>query len=68
MTDPPDPNATAAYQPNPPTAPAGERFAPGALLAGRYRLVAALGVCPSIAFRGWIRIIRWPVASGHSMW
>ena len=43
MTDPPDPNATAAYQPNPPTAPAGERFAPGALLAGRYRIVAALG-------------------------
>ena len=43
MSDPPDPDATRAYQPAPPTAPAGERFAPGALLAGRYRIVAALG-------------------------
>jgi hypothetical protein len=43
MSDPTDPGATGAYQPNPPAAPAGERFAPGALLAGRYRIVAALG-------------------------
>ena len=43
MSDPPEPDATGAYQPTPPTAPAGERFAPGALLAGRYRIVAALG-------------------------
>src|SRR6266436_5915466 len=43
MSDPTDPGATSAYQPTPPTAPAGERFAPGALLAGRYRIVAALG-------------------------
>src|SRR6516225_8394971 len=34
-----DPNATGAYDPPPPA----ERFAPGTLLAGRYRLVAALG-------------------------
>jgi serine/threonine protein kinase len=43
MSDPTDPGATGAYQPNPPAAPAAERFAPGALLAGRYRIVAALG-------------------------
>ena len=43
MSDSTDPDATAAHQPNPPTAPIGERFAPGALLAGRYRIVAALG-------------------------
>ena len=34
-----DPNATGAYDPPPPA----DRFAPGTLLAGRYRLVAALG-------------------------
>jgi serine/threonine-protein kinase len=43
MSDLTDPDATAAHQPNPPTAPAGERFATGALLAGRYRIVAAVG-------------------------
>src|SRR5262245_24191235 len=43
MSDPSDPDATGAYQPARPTAAAGERFAPGALLAGRYRIVAALG-------------------------
>jgi serine/threonine protein kinase len=43
MSDPPEPAATGAYQPTPPTAPAGERFAPGDLLAGRYHIVAALG-------------------------
>src|SRR6516165_2914394 len=43
MSDPTDPDATAAHQPNPPTASAAERFAPGTLLAGRYRIVAALG-------------------------
>src|SRR5438874_12565848 len=37
----PDPNATGAYDAAAP-APA-ERFAPGAVLAGRYRIVAALG-------------------------
>ncbi len=43
MSDLTNTDATGAYQPTPPTAPAGERFAPGALLAGRYRIVAALG-------------------------
>src|SRR6516165_2961727 len=43
MSDPTDPDATAAHQPNPPTASAAERFAPGTLIAGRYRIVAALG-------------------------
>src|SRR4051794_4159059 len=43
MSDLPDPDATGAYQPPPPAPPAGERFAPGVLLAGRYRIVAALG-------------------------
>ena len=39
----PDPGLTGTYaQPLAPV-PAGERFAPGALLAGRYRIVAALG-------------------------
>src|SRR5438045_4606910 len=37
----PDPNATGAYDASAST-PA-ERFAPGAVLAGRYRIVAALG-------------------------
>jgi hypothetical protein len=38
MSDQPDPDATGAYQPAPPTAPTGERFSPGAMLAGRYRI------------------------------
>src|SRR5436305_13991588 len=37
----PDPGATGAYEPSALT-PA-ERFAPGAVLAGRYRIVAPLG-------------------------
>jgi eukaryotic-like serine/threonine-protein kinase len=36
-----DPDATKAYTPQPPAA--GERFAPGQMLADRYRIVAALG-------------------------
>jgi hypothetical protein len=36
---PPDPDVTGAYR----SPPAADRFAPGTLLAGRYRLVAALG-------------------------
>src|SRR5207245_3818322 len=43
MSDPPDPDATGTYHPPPPARPAGESFAPGALLGGRYRIVAALG-------------------------
>src|SRR5262249_31624331 len=43
MSDPSDPDATGASHPAPPTAPAGERLAPGARLAGRYRILAALG-------------------------
>jgi hypothetical protein len=35
----PDPNATSGYEPPPPARP----FTPGTLLAGRFRLVAALG-------------------------
>jgi serine/threonine protein kinase len=35
-------DSTRAYQPPPSPAP-GERFAPGSLLAGRYRIVARLG-------------------------
>jgi hypothetical protein len=35
-------DATGAYHPLP-AGPPGERFAPGAVLAGRYRIVAALG-------------------------
>lgn len=45
MPERPDPDATGAYRPDPPsppTAPA-ERFAPGVLLASRYRIVAPLG-------------------------
>jgi serine/threonine-protein kinase len=38
----PDPNATGAYDAAAAPTPA-ERFAPGAVLAGRYRIVAALG-------------------------
>ena len=43
MSDPSDPDATGASHPAPPTAPSGERFATGARLAGRYRILAALG-------------------------
>jgi Protein kinase domain len=39
--DRPDPDLTGAYTPQP--ASTGERFAPGQMLAGRYRVVAALG-------------------------
>jgi hypothetical protein len=42
MSDPSDPDATGASHPAPPTAPAGERFATGARLAGRSRIIAAL--------------------------
>src|SRR4051794_30252765 len=42
MPDHPDPDATGAFTPSPPGLPA-ERFAPGALLCGRYRIVAPLG-------------------------
>jgi serine/threonine-protein kinase len=38
----PDPEITGAYAPETPPLP-GERFAPGSLLAGRYRIVSALG-------------------------
>ncbi len=38
----PDPDRTGGYDPPAPAAPA-ERFAPGALLASRYRIVAPLG-------------------------
>ena len=38
MSDPSDPDATGAYHPAPPTAPA-DGAAPAALLAGRYRIV-----------------------------
>jgi len=43
MSDPSDLDATEAYHPPPPTASAGERFAPGARLAGHDRIIAALG-------------------------
>jgi serine/threonine-protein kinase len=43
MSDTGDLYATGAYHHATPPPPAGERFAPGALLAGRYRIVAALG-------------------------
>src|SRR5687768_13253679 len=40
----PDPVPTNAYQPElPAPSRSAERFAPGALLAGRYRVVAQLG-------------------------
>ena len=38
MCDPPDSDATGTY--HPPHISAGESFAPGAVLAGRYRIVA----------------------------
>src|SRR4051794_4460179 len=43
MPDQPDPDATGAYRPDPSPPAAPERFAPGKLLAGRYRVVAPLG-------------------------
>src|SRR5262249_58711263 len=43
MSTPPDRDDTGTYHPASAAPPAGERFAPGALLAGRYRIVAALG-------------------------
>src|SRR6266446_6427227 len=43
MPDQPDPDATGPYRPNSPRPPAAERFTPGTLLAGRYRIVAPLG-------------------------
>src|SRR6516162_1223326 len=42
MTPPPDQDATGAYVPHPPPDRV-ERFAPGEVLAGRYRIVAPLG-------------------------
>src|SRR5262245_14554124 len=38
-----EPLPTGPYQPAPPSEPGGPRFAPGAVLAGRYRVVALLG-------------------------
>src|SRR5262249_1165020 len=43
MSDPPDPDATGPYQTPSPAPPPGDRLAPGVVLAGRYRIVAALG-------------------------
>src|SRR5262249_2855144 len=43
MSNSADPDATGAYHPPPPVRGAAERFAPGALLAGRSRIGAALG-------------------------
>src|SRR6516164_11362059 len=40
---PPDPDATGPYRPDGPAPPPAERFTPGTLLAGRYRVVAPLG-------------------------
>ena len=37
------PGHHGAYDPAPPAAPASERFVAGALLAGHYRIIAALG-------------------------
>jgi serine/threonine-protein kinase len=42
MPDGPDPDATPAYRPSQ-SPPGAERFAPGTLLAGRYRIVILLG-------------------------
>ena len=42
MYDRPDPDASGTYHPPPPLIPTGESFGPGAVLAGRYRIVAAL--------------------------
>lgn len=43
MPDQPDPDATGAYRPDSSPPSAAERFVPGTLLAGRYRIVAPLG-------------------------
>src|SRR5260370_27977575 len=43
MPDQPDPDASGACRPDLPPPPAPERFTPGTLLAGRYRIVAPLG-------------------------
>src|SRR5262249_5276951 len=43
MSTPPDRDDPGTYHPASAAPPAVERFAPGALLAGRYRIVAALG-------------------------
>jgi hypothetical protein len=43
MSNTADLDATGAYHPPPPAPPAGERFAPGALLVGWYRVVTAPG-------------------------
>jgi hypothetical protein len=51
MSDPLDPDATGTDHPPPPLIPAGESFAPGALLTGRYRIVAA----PRQVLRGPLR-------------
>jgi hypothetical protein len=51
MSDPPDPNATGTDRPPPLLIPAGKSFAPGAVLAVRYRIVAA----PSKVLRGLFR-------------
>jgi hypothetical protein len=51
MSDPTDPNATGTDHPPPLLIPAGARFAPGAVLAGRYRIVAAA----SKVFRGLVQ-------------
>lgn len=41
MSDPPDPDATVTDHRRPLLIPAGESVPPGAVLAGRYRKVAA---------------------------
>ena len=51
MSDPPDPDATGTDHPPPLLIPAGESFAPGAVLAGRYRIVVA----PNKVLRGLFR-------------
>jgi hypothetical protein len=43
MSDPSETDATGPYHPAPPAAAVGERLVPGALLSGRYRIVAPLG-------------------------
>jgi hypothetical protein len=42
MFDPPGPGATGTYHPPPPGRPAGESFAIGARLGGRYRIIASV--------------------------
>jgi serine/threonine-protein kinase len=43
MADQPDPNVTGAYEPSASGVTGTERFAPGAILSGRYRIIALLG-------------------------